>query len=70
MAPARPGSPRGSGGGERASPGMAEALSRWRLADRPRPGGHRTGTGVGARAAYAAYAAVIAAVMASREVTA
>ena len=53
---------------------MAEAPSHgpraWPLADRPRPGARRTGT-VGALAAYAAVCvAVIAAVMASRDVTA
>ena len=68
--------PGGSGGGERAPPGMAEARSRgpraWPLADRPRPAPRRTGTAVGgALAACAAVcAAVIAAVMASRDVTA
>jgi hypothetical protein len=45
---------------------MAEAPSPWPLADRPRPGARPTGTAVGALAAYA----VIAAVMASRDVTA
>ena len=52
------GRPGGSGGGERASPGMAEARSRgpraWPLADRPRSGARRTGTPVGALAACAA----------------
>ena len=66
-------------------PGMAEARSRgprvWPLADLPRPGAveparRRTGTpsnrhAVGALAAYAAVCiAVIATVMASRDVTA
>jgi hypothetical protein len=50
---------------------MAEARSggprAWPLADHPRPGASRTGTAVGA---LAAYAAVIAAVMAGRDVTA
>ena len=54
---------------------MTEARSRgpraWPLADRPRPGAPSTGTAVGALAAYAAVCvAVIATVMASRDVTA
>ena len=72
MAPARRGSPRGSGAVERASaPGWRErALAvrerdRWRTARGPAP--RRTGTAVGA---LAACAAVIAAVMASRDVAA
>jgi hypothetical protein len=76
MAPARPGSPRGSGAGERASaPGWRErALAvrergRCRTARGPAP--RRTGTAVGALAVYAAVCvAVVAAVMASRDVTA
>ena len=81
MAPARRGSPRGSGGGERASaPGWRKrALAvrergRWRTARGPAP--RRAGTAGGALAACALAAcaavcvAVIAAVMAGRDVTA
>jgi len=53
---------------------VTEALSRgpraWPLADRQRPGAPSTGTAAGGGAGSPAYAAAIAAVMASRDVTA
>jgi hypothetical protein len=76
MAPARRGSPRGSGGGQRAAP--RDGVSALAVRERGRrrtargPAPRRTGTAAGgALAACAAVCvAVIAAVMASRDVTA